>query len=128
MNQKNHGHETFFFDTYALYGIALGQDNYRPYRGVGVVTTLMNLYELYYTLTREGHASLAEKFVEQLKDSCVSYSIEDVRAASRFRLQHKNKNMSYVDALGYTLSVKHDLLFLTGDKAFEHIDHVRYVK
>ena len=39
----------------------------------------------------------------------------------------ETEKVSYVDALGYTLAQKHDLVFLTGDKAFKGIEGVEHV-
>jgi len=42
---------SFFFDTYAFYEIIVGNQNYLPYtKDVKIVTTQLNLMELYYHL------------------------------------------------------------------------------
>lgn len=119
----------YFFDTYALYQIARGAENYTLFKtGVQVHTTLMNLYELHYTLYKDGQQTLAELFFERLLPCCLDITPEDVKAASLFRFQHIKKKFSYVDALGYVIAVKHGLSFLTGDSAFEGMASVNFVR
>ena len=46
----------------------------------------------------------------------------------RLELRRMKKNLSYADALGYTVSLRLRARFLTGDKAFEDLENVEYVK
>src|SRR5438128_863953 len=46
----------------------------------------------------------------------------------RLQLRRKKLNLSYADALGYTVAVRPGLRFLTGDEEFETLDDVEYVK
>ena len=119
----------YFFDTYALYQIAKGAEEYAPFKkDVAMHTTLMNLYELYYALCRDGQQKLAELFFERLLPCCLEITAEDVKSAATFRLRHIKKSISYVDALGYIIALRHDLSFLTGDTAFEDLENVTFVR
>ena len=61
---------TFFFDTYALYEIIEGNKNYRSYiKNVAIVTTKLNLMELYYGLL----VNYNEKTANDLYDKFLSY-------------------------------------------------------
>lgn len=46
--------ETFFFDTYAIYEIYQGSENYRPYTNCKIITTKLNLFEIYQVISRNG--------------------------------------------------------------------------
>ena len=46
----------------------------------------------------------------------------------RSELKRKDKDISYADALGYSLSRKMGLRFLTGDKAFRGLAGVEYLE
>lgn len=119
----------YFFDTYALYQIAKGAETYTPFQAhVQVHTTLMNLYELHYTLSKDGQQRLAELFFERLLPCCLDITPEDVKTASLFRLQYIKKKFSYVDALGYVIAQRHGLSFLTGDSAFENVASVNFIR
>ncbi len=130
MNPEEAGTEhTLFFDTYALYAIAVGQESYEPFsKGIHIVTTLMNLCELYYKLYEDGFVMEAEKFFERFLPYCALIEPHIVKEAARFRLRHKKLSLSYVDALGYLIAQEKGILFLTGDHAFEKMNGVKFVK
>ena len=129
MNQGKGGNKAFFLDTYALYELALGNENYKEYfAGVESITTIMNLYELYYTLLRENLKLVAEDFFERFLSICVELEPNLIKEAALFRLQNKKLDLSYVDALGYIVAKRHNVLYLTGDDAFEKLPNVEFVK
>lgn len=129
MNQGKPGNKAFFLDTYALYEFALGNENYKEYfAGVESITTIMNLYELHYTLLRENLKLIAEDFFERFLPICVELEPKLIKEAALFRLQNKKLGLSYVDALGYIAAKRHYVLFLTGDDAFEKLPNVEFVK
>ena len=129
MNQEKAGSNIFFLDTYALYEFALGNDAYKKYfTGVGSITTIMNLYELYYSLLRENLSSIAENFLERFLPVCVQIEPKIVKEAAIFRLQNKKLDLSYIDTLGYATAKKHNAKFLTGDEKFKSMDNVEFVK
>ena len=117
-----------YFDTYALIQIAKGDKNYLPFTKTSIVTTLLNLYELHYILSKEKNEQLAEKFFDRLLPFCVDFSSEDIKTASKFRLEHQKKSLSYVDALGYVISLRLGMPFLTGDDAFTNFPGVLFIK
>lgn len=130
MSQNTLGsNRILFYDTYALYAIATGQENYRPFiEGHLVLTSLMNLYELYYTLLQSGKEELAVMFFQRLISSCISITPEIIKDAARFRYEHMKQKFSYIDCLGFTLAKKQGVLFLTGDDAFKTFPSVLFVK
>ncbi|MBI4154893.1 PIN domain-containing protein [Candidatus Woesearchaeota archaeon] len=131
MNQERVGNEqqVYFYDTYALYSIALGRENYAKFsKGYRIVTTIMNLYELYYNLIKEGEYKLAEEFVNRLISSCIEITSEDIKHASKFRLENTKKDISFIDALGYAIALNLDIKFLTGDEQFRNFKNVEFVK
>jgi len=129
MNQEKDGPKAFFFDTYALYEIALGGENYSNYKsGISIITTLMNLYELYYRLVQEKFLAESEIFFQKFLPDCVEIKPEYVKEAATFRLQNKKLDLSYIDTLGYVIAKKHNAKFLTGDEKFKNMDNVEFVK
>ncbi len=130
MSQEKDGNKgALFYDTYALYAIAMGQQGYARYtKGFRILTTLMNVYELYYTLCKEGAKELAEAYFLRLQSCCIPIEPESVRDAANFRLTHISHKFSYIDCLGYTLAKEYNVKFLTGDKEFEKMQGVVFVK
>ncbi len=121
--------DSFFFDTYALIEIALGSRAYQKYeRNVSIVTTPLNLMELYYCLRRENDKGDVDRYYNSLRPYAVDVDDFIIKKAMEFRLLNKKKKLSYVDCVGYVFARQNNLRFLTGDKAFSDLPGVEYVK
>ena len=46
----------------------------------------------------------------------------------KLKLRKQGKKISYVDAIGYQTALESGTKFLTGDKEFEELENVEYVK
>jgi hypothetical protein len=53
---------------------------------------------------------------------------EIIIEAVQFRHANKKNDFSLQDAVGYKLSLKNNLKFLTGDRQFENMPNVEFVK
>lgn len=120
--------ETFFFDTYALIGLLKGSASYEKYKGVGKITSMLNLLELYYSLLKEYDEKTAERFFNIFLAIVVPYTDRVIRNAAKFRFANKDKKFSYVDCLGYMMSLENSVKFLTGDDGFKNMKNVEFVK
>ena len=122
--------KTFFFDTYALYEIAKGSESYAPYSGhVAIMTTKLNLMELFYGLLLKHGEGIANKYFDYFLQYCVGISDEIIKRAMAFRAANKkSKEFSYVDCVGYILSLELKATFLTGDGAFKDMPNVEFVR
>ncbi|MBI2143916.1 PIN domain-containing protein [Candidatus Woesearchaeota archaeon] len=123
----------YFFDTYALQEIAQASGSYLPYAtNTGVVTTKLNLMELYYGYVSKGEPETAEKLFEKFSQFCVKIGDDTLKEAMwekvRLRKILKKSNVSYVDCIGYVVARKLKVKFLTGDSEFEGLDNVEFVK
>lgn len=128
MMKEKDGSETLFYDTYALYAIAIGQESYKIFnKNHKILTCLMNLYELYYLLIKENKEELTEEFFKRLMYNCVEISAECIKEAAKFRFKEIKKKMSYLDCLGYVLARENNVKFLTGDIAFKDLPNVEFV-
>ena len=120
---------SFFFDSYAFYEIIVGNPNYVEFtKNVKIATTQLNLMELYYHLLAlydKEHAmelfNIYEEFVAPISNSIIIEAMD-------FRKHHYKKDLSYVDCIGYTIARKMNVLFLTGDRQFEDMPNVKFVK
>ncbi|HAB54132.1 MAG TPA: PIN domain nuclease [Ignavibacteriales bacterium] len=123
------GITSYFFDTYAFCEIIVGNPNYQKYvNKLGIITTRLNLMELYYGLLRECDRKTADKYYDSLIKYVINIDDETIKQAMVFRYLNKNKKLSYVDCIGYILAKKMGLKFLTGDKEFESMENVEFVK
>lgn len=118
----------FFFDSFALVEIIKGNKAYNEYLKETPVITKLNLMELYYYLLREKGDEKAEFYYNFYLPSCVPIPDEVIKAAMKFKLKFKDRRLSYADCVGYILSLSSNLKFLTGDKEFENLENVDFVK
>lgn len=119
---------SYFFDTYALYEIVLKNKNYEHYiKDINVITTILNLMELHYIILRRHSKEDADKAFQRFREFCINFNDETIKEANAFRLQHYKRDLSYVDCIGYVLSKKSNVKFLTGDPQFKEFDNVEFV-
>jgi|SRR3989338_5135782 len=121
-------HNIYFFDSYALAEISLGNPNYKNYIKSGVVLTKLNLFEIYYGLLRDVGEKEAKNFLERYYQCSVDFYKEDIQEAAKLKLKLKKKNVSMTDCIGYAVAKRLNIRFLTGDKEFEYLDNVEFVK
>lgn len=122
------GKISYFFDTYALFEIIGGNKDYLPYQKAAIITTQLNLFELHYGLLLKYGKDVADRYYDRLMEYTVDFGHNEVKQASLFRAINKKKKMSYVDCLGYIIALSKNVQFLTGDKAFEGVPNVVFVK
>jgi len=118
----------YFFDTYAIVEIIRKNENYREYSEEEIITSVLNLGELYYSLLREKGKKEAEEWYKKLEQTALLVSASMVKKAMEFKFKNRAKNLSFIDCVGYKLAEENGLLFLTGDKEFENLENVEFVK
>lgn len=121
--------ENYFYDSYALIEILFGNSNYEQYKiNKGFIITKLNLRELYYYILRNLDEKTAEKIYEEYLQYTIEITDNDIKEACKFKLQHKKQNLSYTDCIGYITAKNKNMQFLTGDKEFEKMPNVKFVK
>ncbi len=118
----------YYYDTYAILALYRGSARYGPYRQATAFTSLMNLFEVRYKVMESGRPEEARRLVERFRDCVVPFGEAHIQRASAFKLLHRRRGVSYVDALGYTLAAELGVPFLTGDPAFRGIPGVEFVE
>ncbi len=120
---------TFFFDSYALIEIYEKNLNYEKYAKANVVTSYFQVYEVYHSLIRNGYSKEEIKdFFEFLQNLCTELDFDWIPKSVEFRKEHKKRELSYSDCLGYVIARELNIKFLTGDKEFEDLPNVEFVK
>ena len=125
------GMNEYFFDTYALVELNKGNPSYLKYLNSKLITTLLNLMEFYNVILKESDKETAEYKFDKYLDSCVDLNPEVIKEAVEFRINFIKETkfkISYVDAIGYIISLKLGIKFLTGDEAFKNLKSVEFVK
>lgn len=120
----------YFIDTYAILEYIAGNKRYLKYFEDDLYTSKLNLMELYFLVMRESGEDDADKAYATFRAFETGFDDEDVKEAMkvRLRLKAQKTHLSYADALGYQLSRKLKVKFLTGDDAFKDMPNVEFVK
>ncbi len=119
---------TFFYDSYALLEIFKGNAKFESYKKCTAVTSYFHLFELFYNLRKEHEINVIMPFFNRLKESCIELDFSWIIDASEFRAINKKFDLSYADCLGYVISKKLNIKFLTGDIKFENLPNVEFVR
>ena len=117
----------YVFDTYAIMEIIDGNKDYNPYIDAEIVINNFIFAEICYTLYRDKDKNPKEK-IDNYSKYINSVNPEWIDEAMQFRLKWKDRNVSITDCVGYTMAKHLGIKFLTGDKEFEGLDNVEFVK
>ena len=120
--------EIYFFDTYAIIEVIKGNENYTKFKNMKIITTILNLIELHYALLKNFDEGKANYFLEKYLNYIIGIDLDIIKEANKFRLKNIKKRISTTDSIGYVLSIKNGIKFLTGDKEFENLENVEFVK
>ena len=118
----------YFFDSYAIIEILKENPNYEPYKDKIVTITLFNLAEIYYHILDKVDIEKADEVYNKYKESVVEIDDETLKEAIKFRKEHKKQDLSYTDSIGYIYAKRNSMKFLTGDKEFQALDNVEFIK
>ncbi len=119
--------ETYFFDTYAFFEILYQNPAYHKYLHASIITTKLNLFELYYNLIKEYDKKTAVSILSAYSQFIVDFDIDILQEAAHLKKLFREK-VSMTDAIGYMTAKKAGIKFLTGDKQFQFLPDVEFVK
>jgi len=128
MKQEKDGIKKYFFDTYAVIEIVSGSPLYARFANEVPSITVFNLVEIYYSAINNLDEPKAEEIYEKYSGYVIRITDEILKEAMKFRKKNKKRDLSYADCVGYICAVKNNLIFLTGDKEFENLEDVEFVK
>ena len=117
-----------FFDTYAIWEIRESNPAYAAFSNENFVCTIFNLAEYYTALRRKTDAYTASKIARMLDECLVNVSVKNIIDAVEMRKKFNKSDMSLTDCVGYIKGKELGIKFLTGDKAFEKMDNVEFVR
>ena len=122
------GLSKYFFDSYAIIEIIKANPGYLKYLDEEVLLTVFNLAEIYFfSLSNLGQVS-SDIVYDKYKRNIVEIDEGSLKEAMKFRHINKKRSLSYADCVGYVYALRNGLLFLTGDKEFEGLKNVEFVK
>jgi uncharacterized protein len=121
--------QVFLADSYAIVEYFKVNVNYKKYFEKNkIITTKLNLMEVYYSALVNSTKENANKYYDSLVSECILVSDQVVKDALQFRYENRKQRLSYIGAIGYQLSLELGVKFLTGDKEFEKMKNVEFVK
>ncbi len=118
----------YFFDSYAIIEILKENKNFEKYVNETATITIFNLAEIYWAALRDFDEEKANEIYEQYKEAVEEIDDETLKEAVKFRKEHKKQDLSYTDCIGYIYAKRNGMTFLTGDKEFEQMKNVEFVK
>jgi predicted nucleic acid-binding protein len=121
----------FLADTYAFIELFEGNRRYRGlFKNHDLVTTSLNVVEVYSTLLRRIELDEAREFAQAALRLVIEVPRDTALRAAEIRtaMIHSKKNCSHVDAWGYAAAERLGREFLTGDEAFRDVSNVRFIK
>lgn len=119
----------YFYDSYSVLAYLADSPGCAAYfeKSTGILTRL-NLMEVYYAILRTHGERAAHGVLEAFSTYEVEFSLPDVEKAMKLRHELRSLGLSYADALGYHISKKEGVKFLTGDRAFEGLPGVEFLR
>ena len=119
--------DMFLYDTYALMEIVNKNPKYIKYIDKDIIINDFIFAEFCYQLIR-GREENAEEYLNEVEPAIIKLTTNIIKKAMKFRYQHKKKKMSMTDCVSYFQAKELGIKFLTGDKEFEDLDNVEFVK
>lgn len=119
--------DIFLFDTYALLEILNKNPKYEEYANKDIIINEFIFAEFCYKLFLE-NVKDAKEYIDELAPGVIRPDNKIIEKAMLFRFQNKSKKMSMTDCISYIMSKELKIKFLTGDKEFENMDNVEFVR
>jgi uncharacterized protein len=118
----------YFFDSYAIIEIINQAPQYEKLKDVQIITNVLCLGEVYYYFLKLHNKQTADFWIEKLKVDILAITKEITIEASQLKFEHKERNFSYPDCIGYISALRNNMLFLTGDREFRDMNNVEFIK
>jgi len=115
-------------DTYVLWEIAIGNPKFIHYLEEDFVVNDLILAEFYGIFLREFNEQTANYWILKLKCYSQEVPLHILIKAVKFKRNNPKKKLSFFDASGYMFARENNYTFVTGDKEFEHLQGVEFVK
>ncbi len=120
--------EFYFFDSYAIIEILEGNKRLDPYKDACIITTRLNLFEVFYFILRQGREKEYPNFLEEYNKFTAHFDVDIISKAVKLKHAFKKRGLSMTDCIGYILAKQLRIKFLTGDREFRDLENVEFVK
>lgn len=120
--------DAYFFETYAIFEILKGNKSYEKYKECRIITTKLNIIELYFGLLKEVDEETASINLKKYYGFIIDFDEDVIKKASNLKLQLNKRDVSMTDCIGYCFARQLGIKFLTGDDTFESTENVEFAK
>ena len=118
----------YFFDSYAIVELINNKPSFNKFINVPIITSALNIAEIHSVFLNLLPENKANELIKSLRITLIEPDRDTAITASLFRFHNKKLKLSYADCLGYCLAQSKNLIFLTGDDAFNGTKGVEFVK
>lgn len=115
-------------DTYALIEIHQGNSKFTSLLNDDIMIAETTFAEFYGLIYRKHDKITADYWQRKLEPFCKPVSLSILIKAMQFRVDSRKNDISFFDAVGYTFALENYCSFVTGDKEFEHMKNVMFLK
>ena len=115
-------------DAYALVEIHNGNPLFIGLLNEEAVITDVTMAEFYGHLYKKHNAATADYWHRKLSFICKNVPRDTLIKATKFRIDRKEKNLSFSDCVGYVFAAENGMRFVTGDREFRQMQGVEFVK
>jgi PIN domain. len=122
---------SFFADSYAIIEILKGNERFLPYMTGHLVTTEFNICEVAFAVCRDYPEKTRQVMARVRKMVALMPTTDEdycEGAAMRRKTTRTGKKLSTIDCVGYAVSCRQKIPFLTGDREFEDLDNVEFAR
>jgi len=119
----------YFFDSSVIVELVLGNEEYLRFRELTIITSTLHMAEVYYFLLKKYNEKTADYWIKRLDFKLINMiKLEDSINAAKFKFKNNKDNLSYADCIGYIISKKLNMKFLTRDSKFKGRENVEFLK
>ncbi len=119
--------EKFLYDTYALMELLGKNPDYGKYLDKDIIINDFIFAEFCYNLIKANEKKMHE-YLSEIEPAIVRASVKIIKLAMEFKHKNKSKKLSMTDCISYIQAKELEIKFLTGDKQFENMENVEFVK
>lgn len=114
-------------DTYVLVEINNGNPKFVDLLDKDTVITDLTMAEFYADLYRNYNEKTADYWHKKLSIFCKPVSRDILIKAVKFRIENRQKHLSFFDCVGYIYALENNMKFVTGDKEFKNREGVLFI-
>ena len=115
----------YFFDTTALLEQVRRNPTYEPFIGATIITTKLNLFEVYYWLQKDHGIDIAKRFLQSYYPFSKNIHLTTIQKAAEIKQSHPK--LSNTNCIGYAFAIQLKIPFLTSDKTCRSLTNVEYI-